>query len=425
MSKRLRIIVIATGLLGCPAAALPADPPPSADAHEPAAAEWVAPPEASRPADFRITSGTQAVIPVSIEAGAVIVEVSINGRGPFPLMFDTGAQDALTPETATALGLKIAGSGVARDSGGDRVAITFARAGTVRLGNAEMIDQPFAVLGLPRYLTDRGSLPPLAGFIGYELLARFAARLDYDGKTVTLTPGQDFHHDGKGTRIPLAFTGRTPIVPAAADGIAGMFVVDVGSTGALTLRREFVEAHDLESRHPATLRIKSLGAAGPFEAILMRLDRFDIADSRIERPATRFPTVRGEGLPFADVDGSIGYEILRQFVITLDYWHHEVWFERSSAFGVRTGQGSAGFQAVKIEGTGFSVMTVVPNTAAATAGIMVGDLITAVDGRSTAPMSLSELAELMRRPAGTLVYLAIVRDGVVRPVELTLKDILP
>ena len=45
-----------------------------------------------------------------------------------------------------------------------------------------MTNQPFAVLGLPSYVTDRGSRPPLAGFIGYELLARFAARLDYENK---------------------------------------------------------------------------------------------------------------------------------------------------------------------------------------------------------------------------------------------------
>ena len=89
------------------------------------------------------------MIPVSIEAGAVIVDVRINGRGPFPLMFDTGAEDTLTPETAAALGLKTEGRGTFQDSGGDRVAITFTRAHTVRLGDAEMTDQPFAVLGLP------------------------------------------------------------------------------------------------------------------------------------------------------------------------------------------------------------------------------------------------------------------------------------
>ena len=376
-------------------------------------------------ADFRIISGSESVVPVSVEAGEVIVDVSINGRGPYPLMFDTGAEDTVTPETAAALGLKTEGTGTFRDSGGGSLPIALTRVAAVRLGDAEMTDQPFAVLSLPRYLTDRGNRPPIAGFIGYELLARFAARLDYDNRTLTLKPGRDFRYEGKGVRVPLVFAGNTPAVPAAADGTAGRFVVDTGSTGALTLRRAFVEDHGLGARHPSALRIKSIGAAGPFETILMRLDRFDIAESRIDRPATRFASIDKEGLPFTDIDGSIGYEILRQFVITFDYRRGELWFERSRAFGTRTGQGGAGFQAVRMEGAGFGVTTVVPNTAAADAGLQVGDVITEIDGLSTVPMSQGEFAERMRRPVGTLVRLGTVRDGAPRPVALTLKDVLP
>jgi hypothetical protein len=398
----------------------------SADPIGSAPAELAAPPEAGSLADFQSYSGSQAVVPISIEAGAVVVAVSINGRGPFPLIFDTGSQDALTPETVAALGLKTGGRARLRDSGSHSVSISATRVAVLRLGDVEMTDQPFLVVPLPRYLTDRGNQVPLAGFIGYEVLARFAVRLDYDNRRLTLTRSSDFRYDGKGVSVPLLlFEGKTPTVPAAADGISGIFVVDTGSTGALTLRREFVEDHGLEARHPSALRIKSIGAAGPFDMILSRLDTFEVAKSRIDRPATRFPSVREEGLPFADIDGSMGYEILRQFSITFDYQHGEPWFERSSAFGTRTGQGGAGFQAVKIDGAGFRVVTVLPDATAAASGLRVGDLITEVDGRSPASMSLSELAELMRRPIGTSVHLDTVRDGNVRPIALTLKDVLP
>jgi hypothetical protein len=220
--------------------------------------------ESARPLDYRIVSGSEAVVPISVEAGEVIVEVTINGHGPFPLMFDTGSQDTLTPETVAALRLETEGTGTTRDSGGGNVPITFTRLGAVRLGDAEMTDQTFAVLALPRYLTDRGSRPPLAGFIGYELLVRFGVRLDYEGKTLTLSPGGDFRFNGKGVRVPLVLTEKVPVVPAAAENVSGMFVVDTGSTGALTLRREFVEDHGFEARHPSALRIKSIGTAGRY-----------------------------------------------------------------------------------------------------------------------------------------------------------------
>src|SRR5713226_7368956 len=76
----------------------------------------------SRPAksaDYRIISGSEAVVPVSVEVGAVIVDVTINGRGPFPVMFETGALNTVTPEIAAALGLKTKGTGTVLDSGGD------------------------------------------------------------------------------------------------------------------------------------------------------------------------------------------------------------------------------------------------------------------------------------------------------------------
>jgi hypothetical protein len=81
--------------------------------------------EAEGSSDSRIIARSESVVPVSVEAGEVIVDVSINGRGPFPLMFDTGAEDAVTPEIAAALGLKTEGTGTARDSGGGSLSIAF------------------------------------------------------------------------------------------------------------------------------------------------------------------------------------------------------------------------------------------------------------------------------------------------------------
>jgi Aspartyl protease len=138
-------------------------------------------------ADSRIISGSESVVPVSVEAGEVIVDVSINGRGPFPLMFDTGAEDAVTPEMAAALGLKTEGTGTARDSGGGSLLIAFTRVAAVRVGDAEMTDQPFAVLPLPRYLTDRGKQEAQAALVRRRRLRSTSALSSASSK-----PAQQF-----------------------------------------------------------------------------------------------------------------------------------------------------------------------------------------------------------------------------------------
>jgi predicted aspartyl protease len=376
--------------------------------------------------DFHIISDADAVVPISVEAGKPIIEVTINGHGPFPMIFDTGAEDILTPEAAAALGLQINGHGTERTSSGGTVSTAYTQVNAVQIGNAEMTKQRFHVIALPLYLTDRDNRPPVAGFMGYEVLARFAVRLDYSNKTITLQPTAGFLYGGSGVHMPFSFTGKTPAVRAAADGIPGTFAIDTGSEGALTLRREFVEQHRLETHHPRGLRIKSGAADRLYETIMTRLDRFDIGDSRIERPATRFPSNKMAGWPpFADVDGSIGYEILRQFIITFNYPRRELWLEHSSTFGTKTVQGTTGFQAIKVDRSGFRVITILPKTPATAAGIMVGDLITAVDSLPAGSMSQGQFGDMMQRPDGTRVQLLIIRDDSTLPMTLTLKELLP
>jgi hypothetical protein len=371
-------------------------------------------------------SAARSVVPIFIENGQVIINVMINGKGPFPMMFDTGGVEVLTSETAIALGLEVKGAETIRGSGEGAVPIAFTHIKGMHLGDVELSDLDLPVLALPRFSTDRGTRPPQAGLLGYNLLARFAVRLDYESRILTLTPLRDFHYRGAGAHVPLFFTDNTiPVIPAAADGIAGRFEIDTGSSDAIVLQRRFVEQYGFEARHPGGLRMKFGGVDGIFEAIAARLSRFTIANAEIRRPVAELPSDGRSGLPLPDVDGSIGYQILRQFVITFDYSRGDIWLERSAAFGMKTVQWKTGFQAVKADDPGFRVITVLPNTPAAAAGISIGDVITEVDGRAAASVGQAEFSGLMRGPDGTVIRLGIVREGIPHVVTLTLKELLP
>jgi len=79
---------------------------------------------------------------------------------------------------------------------------------------------------------------------------------------MTLKPTQKFRYRRAGMCVPLGFADKIPVIPAAADGIAGTFEIDTGSSSALVLQREFVEQHGFEDRHPSVLRMKSSGSTG-------------------------------------------------------------------------------------------------------------------------------------------------------------------
>src|ERR1700730_13837120 len=65
-------------------------------------------------------------------------------------------------------------------------------------------------------------------------------------------------------------------------------------------------------------------------------------------------------------------------------------------------------------------------TPAYKAGIHPGDVIIAVDGKSTENMSTGDVADLLKGPKGTTVHISISREGVEKPMEFTLiRDDIP
>src|SRR5580698_9441691 len=65
-------------------------------------------------------------------------------------------------------------------------------------------------------------------------------------------------------------------------------------------------------------------------------------------------------------------------------------------------------------------------TPAYKAGIHPGDVIIAVDGKSTENMGTTDVADMLKGPKGTTVHISISREGVEKPMEFTLvRDEIP
>src|SRR3974390_3752267 len=65
-------------------------------------------------------------------------------------------------------------------------------------------------------------------------------------------------------------------------------------------------------------------------------------------------------------------------------------------------------------------------TPAYKAGIHPGDVIIAVEGKSTENMSTGDVGDLLKGPKGTTVHISIAREGVEKPMEFKLvRDEIP
>ncbi|NNN05185.1 MAG: PDZ domain-containing protein [Elusimicrobia bacterium] len=75
------------------------------------------------------------------------------------------------------------------------------------------------------------------------------------------------------------------------------------------------------------------------------------------------------------------------------------------------GAGLVGMKVGVVSG-GVAVAAVIPGSSADQAGVQVGDLVLAVDGARTGPMTLAQIARRVRGPAGTSVTVTFQRgDG--------------
>jgi serine protease DegQ len=122
----------------------------------------------------------------------------------------------------------------------------------------------------------------------------------------------------------------------------------------------------------------------------------------------------------ADFSGNIGQSILKQFNVTFDAMRGRLYLEKNSNWGKPGIFNRAG--AILGKGDqGETVMTVLAGSPAESAGLHVGDVITAIDQKP--PEDLSEQPAFLQ-PEGTVVHLTAKREGVSHDLSLTLRDFL-
>ncbi|QBB69989.1 PDZ domain-containing protein [Pseudolysobacter antarcticus] len=376
--------------------------------------------------DAQIAAGADsAIVPFELYAGLVLVNVSIDGAPPLPFILDTGGLNLLTPDAARQLGIAGAGNQAVRGAGEAVQSMQTAQVKAYTLGAVTLQEQRFLIVDLPRLLTDRGTRTPIAGLLGYELLRRFATRIDYDRLQLTFVPSATFHYQGSGVRLPIVFDDRTPQVKARVDGVEGSFSLDSGDAGELTVFGPFAAAHGIAASG-ATLAVQARGVGGKTANSLTRLRSFSLGPYSVSRPLTTFAAPKAGEFASSVLAGNIGHGILSRFAVTFDYAQHQIFLERGRDFAQLSPGDRSGLGFDRTEHDSFVIATVAAKSPAADAGLEPGDVVTSIDGVRAGAMSLDDLKRVAQRPAGTAITLATQRAGIPRQVTLVLaQDLLP
>lgn len=356
------------------------------------------------------------VVPAALVGPYFQVTAQVNGK-PLKFIVDTGAGlTVLTPEGAKAAGVTGGTPIRAAGAGGKTIPATLVKLNSVRIGRSEVKDEQAAVIELPDALR-------CDGLVGYSFLKQFVTSFDYGAPSLTFASPSGFQPHPEDKAAELTVNSNHPNIKCSAAGQEGFFVFDTGAGGSLTLNSPFVEANKLRSSLPIKMtRITGKGVGGYVKGDVTVLPELTIAGFTLKS----IPTVlAGEGsgaLSSTANFGNIGADIIRRFILTLDYTNGKAYFRKSKQFDAPYDQDRSGMFIDLADEKTF-VADVVTGSPADLAGVKVNDVITEINGVKTAEGHPLELRRALRGPAGSKVTLVLVREGKEITVVITLKDL--
>jgi hypothetical protein len=188
----------------------------------------------------------------------------------------------------------------------------------------------------------------------------------------------------------------------------------------------FSSAHGVAARYHAARTTEVTGVGGTMRAGMIRISSVSIGDSTLHDVASEVSAAQGTVFQQDRLDGAFGYDVLRRFVVTLDYPRRRMFFRPVAHFDAFSPQTGTGMTIDRTEAGIFVVTHVAEGSPAHKAGIVVGDVILAVNGRRAADLSDEEYSECVGRRSGTSsTYTLESRDHRVREVTLTSIEMLP
>lgn len=247
--------------------------------------------------------------------GLPIVPVSINGKGPFPFILDTAANVTVLSEELTHELMLQPASGMHSSDG--RVAAIL-KLEKIQAGGATLEGVIAAAMPLSNLLGDHAR-----GVLSASCFPGYLVTLNYPGKLITIKKGSLGSADGQ-TTFAYDDSENIPSVPLKLAGYDARVHLDTGSTDGLSVPSAMLKIVPLASAPKEATSVKLVGREFPVSTALVK-GPLEIGKYKLDAGEVRFSDARGGS---ASPAGTLGYLLLRDFVVTLDSKNRLIRFER-------------------------------------------------------------------------------------------------
>lgn len=263
---------------------------------------------------------TVAVAPMQFRGLMPVIEVRLNGQGPFFFAIDTGGgmQADIDPSVATQLNLQPTGKVLIGDPSrqNDRE-MELTSIASLTFGGAEFRN----VTALIRAQRITKDYPEVDGFLGFALFTEYLLTLDYPAMQVRLARGALPKTNGADI-LPFEIENRIPVIEVAVGKLRMRAHVDSGNfVAGFILPEEVVEQLTLLSEPVTVGHARSVTNKIEIKQAQLK-DTIRIGSFQYPEATIAFP---------APSDTNVGFKILREFAITFDQKNKRIRFERAPA----------------------------------------------------------------------------------------------
>jgi predicted aspartyl protease len=335
-------------------------------------------------------SAAVLTLPLKTFGGRPVVAVTINDRGPYEFILDSGAAvTMIDAKLATELGLTVSGTMEAGSPLGPPATFEVTQLDRVGVGPLALAEQKALLFDFAQLF---GAQDAPRGVLSYLAIDGYLIVHDYPGGEIRLERGE--LRDGTPNVFPLGGDDRLAEISATIAGHVMRLHVDTGSPGPITLPLSVAESLPLVAA--PVVRGTGNTVNGSFKIYSATLDGVaEIGSFRLVRPELNF--IEGASI------GNIGNGFLSGYVVTIDPAGRKLRLEEASRGAKPTrvllDGGSPkryGIRFAGIAGERLNVTGVDPGSPAAKAGIKEGDVIVGMNGRLVSELDQSARVGALR-----------------------------
>ncbi|NTW24043.1 MAG: PDZ domain-containing protein [Lentimicrobium sp.] len=268
------------------------------------------------------------------------------------------------------------------------------------------------------------------GLIGIDKFKNMVVTTNYDRNLLTFKRPSHYKLPAKGQVIPISINRGKPYVTARVEFDNGTIkdlrlLIDSGANHPLLLENDSLDGYKPQKSVKAVI---GKGLAGNMEGSFARVGWLLLGNYRLDNIITSFTDDYLPGSSDLNMNrhGTLGAGALSRFRVTYDYQRERIILQKGSKFSQPFEYNMSGitFRSIGSFFNVFEITDIIPGSPADESGLLPGDILLAIDNKSTFTMNMGEINRLLSAGEGVRVDLQISRDGKHKYIRIRLRKLI-